>query len=145
MKNITKVRKQVATIANRINRKIKDLSAAFKRAWQIVKGRVLVSKVSGVTFGNRQAALRKLDRLDTSSVNVSLEREQGNPHDTDAVKVNVSVGNGKGYHLGYVPRELASLIAPLLDKGIGLIARFKGVTGGYYEDMHHGALITVEM
>ena len=145
MKPITRIRKQVTTIANRINKKLNDLSASFKQAWQIVKGRELVSKVAGVTFNNRQAALKKLDRHEASSVNVSLEREASNPFDNNAVKVNVSVKDGKPYHLGYIPKDLAALIAPVLDKGIGLIARFKGVTGGYYEDMHHGALITVEM
>ena len=145
MKPITRIRKQVTTIASRINKKLNDLSASFRQAWQIVKGRILVSKVSGVTFGNRQAALKKLAKLNASSVNVSLEREAGNPHDTNAVKVNVSVGNGRDYHLGYVPKELASLIAPLLDKGISLIARFKNVSGGLYDGMNYGALITVEM
>ena len=145
MKPITRIRRQVATIANRINKRLNDLSASFKQAWQIVKGRELVSKVSGVTYGNRQAALKKLDGHGAASVNVSLERERGNPYDADAVKVNVSVGSGKDYHLGYVPKDLAAMIAPLLDKGIDLIARFKTVTGSYYDGMHYGALIAVEM
>jgi len=42
MMNITRIRKQVAIIANKINKKINDLSVAFKRAWQIVKGKELV-------------------------------------------------------------------------------------------------------
>ena len=145
MKPITRIRKQVATIANRINRKLNDLSASFRQAWQMVKGRELVSKVAGVTFGNRQTALKKLDRLEASSVNISLEREAGNTFDKNAVKVNISVGNGKDYHLGYIPKDLAALIAPLLDKGISLIARFKSVTGGLYDGMNYGALIAVEM
>ena len=145
MKNITKIRMQVATIANRLNRKIKDLSAAFRQAWQIVKGKELVSRISGVTFGRRQEALKRFDRHEAASVNVSLEREAGNPHDTNAVKVNVSVAGGKPFHLGYIPKDLAALIAPLLDKGISLIARFKSVTGGLYDGMNYGALITVEM
>ena len=74
MKQITKIRKQVATLANRINAKVKDLSTSFKRAWQIVKGRQLVSKISGVTYGTRQRALRKLDTYGAEAVSVSLER-----------------------------------------------------------------------
>ena len=145
MTRITRIRKQVTTIANRLNRKINCLSASFKQAWRIVKGRELVSKVSGVTFGNRQAALKRLDMLKAANIKINLEREAGNPHDANAVKVNVSVGSGKSYHLGYVAKGLAALIAPLLDKGIALNARFKSVTGGYYEGMCHGALIAVEM
>ena len=145
MTNITRIRKQVATIANRLNKKMQDLSAAFKRAWQIVKGKLLVSKIAGVTFNNRQAALRKLNQYDASAVNVALEREAGNAYDPNAVKVNVSVGSGAAYHLGYIPKDLAAVLAPLLDKGIGLVARFKGVTGGTFDKMNYGALITVEM
>ena len=62
MKAITKVKKEVTTLANRLNKKLHDLSAAFRRAWQIIKGRVLISKVAGVTFSNRQAALARLRR-----------------------------------------------------------------------------------
>ena len=145
MTNITKIRRQVATIANRINKKLNDLSAAFKRAWQIVKGRELVSKISGATFGNRQAALRKLEQYEASMINVTLEREAGNAHDPNAVKVNVNVGTGAAYHLGYVPKDLAAVLSPLLDKGIALVSRFKGVTGGTFDKMNYGALITVEM
>ena len=145
MNQITKIRKQVATIANRINRKIKDLSAAFRQAWQIVKGRELISKVSGVTFGNRQAALKKLDKYNAADVNVTLEREVTNAYDQNAVKVNVHVGSGASYHLGYIPKDLAAVVAPILDKGIELIARFKSVTGGIIGKMNYGALITVEL
>ena len=145
MTNITKIRRQVATIANRINKKLNDLSAAFKRAWQIVKGRELISKIAGVTFGNRQAALRKLEQYEATAVNVTLEREAGNEYDPNAVKVNVSVGSGAAYHLGYIPKDLAAILAPLLDKGIELIARFRGVTGGTFDKMNYGGLIAVEL
>jgi len=145
MTSITRIRRQVAIIANRINKKLNDLSAAFKRAWQIVKGRELVSKISGVTFGNRQRALYKLEQYDPATINVTLEREAGNTHDNNAVKVNVSVGCGTGYHLGYIPKDLAAVLAPLLDKEIALTANFKSVTGGTFDKMNYGALIAVEM
>ena len=38
MKNIQEIRKAVATLANSINKKIKNLSAAFKKAWAEIKG-----------------------------------------------------------------------------------------------------------
>ena len=145
MKPITRIRKEVTTIANRINGKINDLSAAFRRAWQIVKGRLLISKVSGVTFGTWQRALRKLEGYSPDTVNVNLEREAANQYDANAVKVMVSVGSGDRYHLGYVPKDMAALLAPVLDKGIELITRFKRVTGGTFDKMNYGALITVEM
>lgn len=145
MKQITRIRKEVTTIANRINGKLHDLSAAFRRAWQIVRWRLLVAKVTGVTFGNRQRTLRKLETYNKGMVNVTLERDTDNNHDKNAVKVMVSVSGGIGYHLGYVPRDLAELITPLIDKGIKLAARLHGVTGGYEGHDTYGALITIEM
>jgi len=145
MTTTTRVRKQVTTIANRLYRKLGNLSAAFKRAWQIVKGRILVSKIAGVTFGNRQAALKKLEQYNTGMINVSLQREAGNTYDANAIKVNVTVGTGSQYQLGYVPKDLAAVLAPLMDKGIELIARFKRVIGGVLDNHSYGALITVEI
>jgi len=142
---ITRIRKEVATIANRINKKINDLSAAFRRAWQIVKGRQLISKVSGVTFGTRQKALKKLEKYDTGVVNVALERDEANTYDVNAIKVMVHVGSGDMYHLGFLPKDLAATLAPLLDKGIELTTIFRGVTGGYEGRETYGALICVQM
>jgi hypothetical protein len=145
MTTITRIRKEVATLANRINRKLNDLSAAFRRAWQIVKGHELVSKISGVTYGTRQRALRKLSRYNPGIVNAMLGRDAENKYDANAVKVLVSVGDGAKYDLGFIPRELAALIAPLLDAGVELAARFRGVTGGYESRETYGALIAIEM
>lgn len=145
MKQITRIRKAVTTLANRINGKIHDLSAAFIRAWQIVRGRQLISKVSGVTYGTRQRALRKLEQYSKGMINVTLERETSNAYDANAVRVMVNVGSGGKYHLGFIPRDLAALIAPLLDKGIQLATRFHGVTGGYERRDTYGALIAIEV
>ena len=145
MKKITRIRKQVTSMANRINKKINDLSTAFRRAWQIVKGRQLISKVSGVTFGTRQRALRKLEKYSADMINVTLEREANNAYDVNAIKVLVHVGSGDKYHLGFLPKDLAALLAPILDKGIELVTRFKAVTGGFESRENYGALITVEL
>jgi len=145
MTAITRIRKQVAIIANKINKKINDLSEAFRRAWQIVKRRSVLSKVAGVTVSNRQAALRKLAKHEAGTVNVTLERETDNIHDPNAVKVNVSVGSGAVYHLGYIPADFAAVLAPLLDKGLEIKSRFNEVRGGTFDKPNYGALITVEM
>ncbi len=145
MNQITKIRKSVTTIANRINGKIHDLAAAFRRAWQIVKGRELISKISGVTYGTRQRALQRLEKYNRGIVSIALEREAGNEYDANAVKVMVSVGSGNKYHLGFIPHDIAALLAPLMDKGVELAAKFKGVTGGYESRETRGALIAIEM
>jgi hypothetical protein len=145
MNQVTRIRKSVATIANRINGKIHDLAAAFRRAWQIVKGRELISKVSGVTYGTRQRALQRLEKYNLGMINITLERDADNTYDVNAVKVMVNVNSSRRYHLGFIPRDLAALLAPLLDKGVELAARLKGITGGYETRETRGALITIEM
>ena len=54
MKSITEIRKAVAILANRINRKLKDLSTALKRAWLIVKGNSVSSKATSYFIRRRK-------------------------------------------------------------------------------------------
>lgn len=142
MKTIKEIRRAVATLANRINIKAKDLSSSFKRAWQIIKGKSLITKVSGVTFGNRQKALRHLSRYTRERINVTLVREYDNRFDNNAVKVIVNVDNGKDYTMGYLPKELAGEISVLLDKGLNISANYRTVTGGLFVD-YLGCLIDI--
>jgi len=133
------------TIANRLyDTQDTSLADAFKTAWRITRQERIRTNISGVTFENRQQALGRLERYDTDSINVTLERDKWNGHDSNAIKVNVSVNGGRGYHLGYVPRNLATLAAALMDKGAELTADFKAVTGGS-EGKSYGALITIKL
>jgi len=111
MKTITEIRKAVATLANRINRKLKDLSTAFKRAWLIVKGKSVLSKVTGVTYNGIQKALSRLTKYNPQAVSVELVREPKNQHDIYSVGVNVSVNRSTAYQIGYLPRDLAQCIS----------------------------------
>jgi hypothetical protein len=131
------------------------LSAAFKRAWQIVKGRLLLSKIAGVTFGNRQTALSHLTKYSPKDVAVALRREADNQHDPNAVAVDVSVNGSRAVSLGYVPREWAKLIAPIIDAGLKLAVSFKEVTGGIGHKLNYrilpepaksfGALVEIQL
>lgn len=145
MTAIQKIRKEVTILANRINKKVKDLSASFRRAWQIIKGHKLISKIAGVTQNTRQAALKRLATYNRDDINVTLERESCNAYDANAVKVMVSVGTGNKYNLGYIPKDLATLLAPLLDKGIEIASRFISVTGGQEGCETYGGMIVVEL
>jgi len=139
-KNITAL-----TIANRIyDTHDTSLADAFKTAWQITRQERIKTNVAGVTFENRQQALGRLELYDTGSINVTLERDKWNGHDSNAIKVNVSVNDGQEYHLGYIPRNLAYLAAALMDKGAELTAEFKAVTGGS-DGKSYGALITIRL
>ena len=53
MKEITRIRRTVATMANRLKKMGLTLSAAFKKAWALVKGHTVETKIAGVTKGNR--------------------------------------------------------------------------------------------
>lgn len=69
-----------------------------------VKGRVVTTKVVGVTFEGRQevvACLRQGDR-------VWLEMEPTNPYDRNAIKVS----RENGEQIGYLNRHLAASICP---------------------------------
>ena len=69
-----------------------------------VHGRVITTKVVGVSFGNRQEVVAKLQMGDR----VWLELEPSNPFDHNAIKVCRS----NGEHVGYLSRSLAASIVP---------------------------------
>lgn len=82
MKKITVIRRMVATAANRLKKMGFTLSAAFKKAWALVKGQTIETKVSGVTKGNRQLALHRIaTKYSPEAVKVTLERDKANLHD----------------------------------------------------------------
>lgn len=144
MKNINEVRRTVTTLANRINRKIQNLSSAFIRAWQMIKAQqLIISKVTGTTFQNRQKALARLARINPKNISVELVREHDNKYDTNAIGIHVSVNGGSLYQIGFIPREIAELIASIIDKGIQLKAAFRGVTGDTFDRFNYGALVEI--
>lgn len=89
---------------------------------------VITFHVAGVTFENRQGYLRHIERC--PNVQLTLYREKNNKFDPNAIKVMVHANN-KRFPVGYVPRQLAAELAPLMDTNIYIrIENFK-VTGGY--------------
>lgn len=81
---------------------------------------------AGVTFNRRQNFLCGLQSA--AKARLSLVREPGNPHDANAIKILANTG--KRFMVGYVPREVAAVLAPVMDaKGFVRIADW-GVVGG---------------
>ncbi|MCI8520092.1 MAG: hypothetical protein HFE52_05565 [Clostridia bacterium] len=116
MKNIHTIRRIVATMANRLKKMGLTLSAAFKKAWELVKGKAINTKVAGVTKGNRQKALHRIAKIyGAAAVKVRLERDTANLYDNHAVKVVISVNGSLDYVIGYIPRNLAYIVSGLLD------------------------------
>ena len=108
------LKSKVMTLGNKLAAMGQDRSAAFVRAWAIVKAGGLELAVKGVTFGTRQEALRRLAAYKPSQVRAVLVPEPENSADTAAVAVMVGVQNGRClYRLGYVPRNLAPVVSAL--------------------------------
>lgn len=145
MKEITKTRKEVMYMANSLAKKLGCLSAALKRAWQLVKAKKMFCKVAGVTFNRRQEALKRLENYirQGAEVKTTLERESDNKTDSKAIKVLVSVNGSAAYHLGYIPADLAAVLAPLMDKVGELKAHIYNIVGGYDTRSTYGARLAV--
>jgi hypothetical protein len=75
------------------------------------------TKLAGVTFDDCQANIRKWGCRDIGYFR--LEREPDNPHDPNAVSVWFL-----NDRLGYLPKPVAKWIAPVMDRGGKLTARF---------------------
>jgi hypothetical protein len=87
---------------------------AFIRAWVIVKAGSLVLPVRGVTFGNRQEALRRLSTYDPAQVRAFIVPEPENTADQNALKIMAGVQGGRGlFCMGYIPREAVPAVAAL--------------------------------
>lgn len=88
-------------------------------------------KVVGVTFKNEDGSSRKDAILvlagmeDKTGVTFELVREPDNKYDINAVKVMVNGISSEPVQIGYVGKEYASIIAPLMDMGEQFKAELK--------------------
>lgn len=143
MKQITRIRKAVATMANELHKLGYTLSNAFKTAWKRVKEGITV-KAAGVTFGNRQKFLQFIAGKKPEELTTYLKRDRANTFDKYAVAVVVGI-KGIGYaHIGYLPKGIAQSVAVVLDNGIELQADVK-IIGGYDYKENYGALVSIEI
>ena len=75
------------------------------------------TKLAGVTFGTCQESINKWGYVDIRYF--SLEREPDNPHDPNAI--GVWFLNDR---LGYLQKPVAEKLAPMMDAGKELAAKF---------------------
>lgn len=97
-------------------------------------GRIITTKVVGVTFEHRQEIVAKLhlgDRL-------FLEREPLNAYDRNAIKVI----RNNGEQIGYINRHLAHSLAPLMDRiNSPIRGKVYLLTGSSDEDYTLGVIV----
>ena len=80
------------------------------------------TKVKGVAMEGRQEIVKTI----TEDTPVFLERDPLNPHDSNAIKVITREGDC----IGFLSRQLALVIAPLIDAGEEYSASITCITGG---------------
>jgi hypothetical protein len=84
-------------------------------AWKIVRNGGYEIKVAGVSFYNRQEALRRLSTLDPKDIHTFFVPEYDNQYDSNAIAVKVLVNGSKDvYRLGYVPKEETVIVKAFL-------------------------------
>lgn len=142
MKDISTIRRTVATMANQLHKLGYSLSQAFRTAWKRVKDS-MTCKVSGVTYENRQQLLKYIACQREEDLTVHLRRDKANTYDRYAVAVVVGI-KGVGYaHIGYLAKGLAQSMAPVIEKGIQVKATLQQITGGCGCKENLGALINI--
>lgn len=87
--------------------------------------RILITKVTGVTFEGRQEIIKRL----VGNEPCKIVAEPSNRYDPNALAVLVAY-DGQVHHVGYVPREIAAEIAPHLE-GEDTLAQLVEVNGGF--------------
>ena len=78
----------------------------------------LTTKLSGVSHGECQEIIKQFGCPDTGYY--ILIREPDNSHDTNAISVSL----GGVWHMGFIPSELATELAPIMDAGKEFDAEF---------------------
>ncbi len=143
MNTIKTLRSKVMTIANRFVKNGLPRRMAMIKAWGIAKNPDIDTKVKGVTVGRRQTALDHLRRYAAADIAITLERESGNAADSNAVAVIATVKGKGSYQVGYLPRYIAAVVAPLMDASKAVTAAFQEVRGGERAKPNFGLAIGI--
>jgi hypothetical protein len=77
-------------------------------------------RLTGVTFGNAQNHIRTFGCDDIHWF--CLVREPDNKFDSNAIRVEIA-----GFFMGYIPKEVAKELVPLIDSGSVYEAAFVGI------------------
>lgn len=103
------------------------------------------TKIVGVTFEGRQEVIKKCCKEDDS---LMLVRERDNKYDANAVAVYADTsdyldeGHKLSSQIGYLNKDLAAEIAPIMDSGISYKCVIENITGGS-DGMSYGVNVMV--
>lgn len=142
MKDISTIRRTVATMANQLHKLGYSLSNALRTAWRRIKAS-MTCKVSGVTYDKRQELLQFIASRNPEELTVYLQRDRANTHDRYAVAVVIGIKDIGYGHIGYLPKGLSQSLAGVIDKGIEIKATLMQITGGYGHKETYGALLNI--
>ena len=138
---MNKTRSKVMTIANHLVKQGLTRSIATVKAWIIVKANALHTKVKGTS--RRQDTLEKLSGVNPADISVKLKREPRNSHDSNAIAVYAALKDKRVFFIGYLPRAVAAVLAPLMDKHNEPNTRAFRVTGGFNPYVSYGAALAI--
>lgn len=93
--------------------------------------------------GNRQTLIEQLTRYKPEDITVTLQREKNNAYDNNAIQIVASVRNKGAAVIGYINRELAATLAPLMDKGSTIASDFKAITSGGAPYINYGLNLVI--
>lgn len=120
-------RSEIVRTANKLATTGLTKSQAFKKAWELAKGKTLV--VKGVTQGKRQTAIDHMKQYDPSEVTISLKRNTENYFETDTIEVLATI-HGNSYCVGYLASSISEWLSKVMDYGTALKGALKQIVGG---------------
>ena len=143
MKQITNIRKTVCTMANKLKKQGYSLSQASRKAWKRVKVSIKIRAV-GTTSENIQERLKFMKQFPVETMQAELVRDPENQFDKNAIQIVVHLRSiNRKTVIGYVPRELASSLAAVLDAGLQIRAELLQIMGGYSYKESYGCLLSI--
>ena len=138
---MNKTRSKVMIMANSLVKHGMSRRTAMLKAWIIAKASALRTKIKGTS--RRQSELEKLAGVNPAEISVTLRREPHNSHDSNAIAVYAALTNHRVFFIGYLPKAVASVLAPLFDKGREPQAKAFRVTGGFNPWVNYGAALAI--
>ncbi len=80
--------------------------------------RPITTKLAGVSYGKCQENIKKWGCADIGTY--AVVRDRDNPHDPNAVRVSLF----GSFDMGFLPRDVARVLAPMMDAGRTFLAEF---------------------